>query len=229
MAGFLLFFVFFGLVVFLIIHGHIKNKKRREAIVRWSSARGLHYNPDKDYGMEDRFSQFSCLKQGSSRYAYNILQGDWSGRPFLGFDYHYSTTSTNSKGRSTTHHHTFSAVIIESDVPMKSLTICTEGLFDKLAGFFGFDDIDFESAEFSDEFKVNAENRKWAYDVLHARTMEFLLHAPRFSIEFSRNQAIAWRGSRFDIAEYESAVDVITGILDRLPDYVRKQRTEASS
>lgn len=227
--GFLFFFLVAAVVIGGIVFSHIQAKKRREAMQKWSRSRGLRYNASKDYDMDSRFERFSCLQQGDDRYAYNIVRGDWEGRRFRGFDYHYSTTSTDSKGRRTTHHHHFSAVIIECDVPMKQLSIRREGLFDKLAGFFGWDDIDFESAAFSDEFKVNAKDRRWAYDVLHARTMEFLLQAPRFSLEFSRNHAIAWRNSRFDIEEYESAVEVVVGILDRLPDYVREQRSEATS
>ena len=41
--------------------------------------------------------------------------------------------------------------------------------------FFGHDDIDFESAEFSRNFYVKSSDRKWAFDILHARAMEFLL------------------------------------------------------
>jgi len=50
-----------------------------------------------------------------------------------------------------------------------------EGVWDKLAAAFGFDDIDFESAEFSRKFLVKAGDKRFAYDVLHPRMMEFLL------------------------------------------------------
>jgi len=226
---FLLFAAFFVFVVISIIRGHIKNRERLEALTKMSARRDLRFTTEADYEMENRFPEFQCLQDGDDRYAYNILHGEWSGRNFIGFDYHYETTSTDSDGDETTHNHYFSAVIVECDVPMKPLTIGEESIFDRFWNFFGFDDIDFESAEFSDQFKVHAEDRRWAFDVLHARTMEFLLHSPRFSLAFSRTHCIAWRGSTFEVAEYEAAVDVVAGILDRMPDYVRQQQLELRS
>ena len=59
--------------------------------------------------------------------------------------------------------------------------------------FFGFDDIDFESDEFSREFCVKAADRRWAFDVIHQATMEFLLAAPRFTIELAGPRVMAYR------------------------------------
>jgi len=119
------------------------------------------------------------------------MEGTWSDRHLLAFDYHYETHSTDSKGHRRTNHHHFSAVILASALPLKPLFIRAEGFFDKLTEFVGFDDIDFESAEFSRKFYVKAKDRRWAYDVIHARTMEFLLSMPRFTIQFDRNNVIA--------------------------------------
>ncbi len=221
------FVVILLILVVLIILGSIEERKRREKMVAWTKRSGLHFSPDKDRGMKDRFPEFFCLKRGSNRYAYNVSQGKWRGQQMLGFDYHYETSSTDSDGSSSTTTHRFSAVIVACEIPMKSLVIEEEGFFDKVASFFGFDDIDFESAAFSDQFKVKSPDRRWAYDVLHARTMEFLLDSPRFSIEFARDHAIAWRSTRFEVAEYETALRVIHGIMERLPDYVRNAQMES--
>ena len=175
--------------------------------------------------VDSRFRNFSCLRKGSRRYAYNILEGDYSGYPCLTFDYHYETYSTNSKGRRRTRHHRFSSIILGSRVPLKPLFIRTEGFFDKITEFIGIDDIDFESAEFSRTFFVKADDRRWAFDVIHQQTMEFLLAAPRFTIQFERNHVMAFRTSKFKAPEFEQAVETIKGILDRLPEYVIRQQT----
>jgi len=208
----------------IAVYSHYKAKQRREALARWASEHGLTFTRHRDASMDNRFDQFDCLKQGSDRYAYNIIEGDYHGRILLAFDYHYETYSTDSKGRRQTHHHHFSAAIVRASMPLKPLTIRKENLLDKVGGLFGFDDIDFESAAFSREFHVKAPDRKWAYDVLHARAIEFLLGRPRFSLEFDERHVIAWRGSRFDIHEFEQAVGVIEGLLDQLPEYVRRER-----
>jgi hypothetical protein len=154
------------------------------------------------------------------------MEGEWASRPFRAFDYHYEIHSTNSEGGRRTEHHHFSAAIVESAVLLKPLLIRPEGFMDKVAEFFGFEDINFESAEFSRKFYVKAEDKRWAYDVIHPRVMEFLLAAPRFPIQFGPDCVIAYRGSTFSTLDFESAAGVIGGILDRLPEYLVKQQKE---
>ena len=219
--------ILIAVVIVAIIYGHYAAKKRREALHAWAQGRSLRFEPAQDHSVEDRFGEFDCLQQGSNRYAENRMSGDYEGREFLGFDYHYETTSTDSKGRRQTHHHYFSAVILGSKVPLKPLLIRPEGFFDKVKEFFGLDDIDFESAEFSRKFFVKAQDRRWAYDVIHQRTMEFLLASPEFTIEFGAGRVMAYRSSQFEAVEFEQAAEAIRGILDRLPDYLVRQQMAA--
>lgn len=216
----LIFGALIAIFIAAVVLSHLAEKRRREALGAWAAANGLAFSPAKDFGYDARFPAFACLRQGERRYAYNILSGTWKNRPFTGFDYHYETYSHDSKGHRQTHHHYFSAVVIGSAVPLKPLTIRPEGLFDKLAAAFGFDDIDFESAEFSRKFHVKAADRKYAYDVLHQRAIEFLLQSPVFSLEFDSRQVIAWRSKKFQPPEFERAAGVVHGLLDQLPAYL---------
>jgi hypothetical protein len=186
---------------------------------------GLTYTLDRDYSLGRRFDEFLCLNKGSNRYCENIITGVYRGREFTGFDYHYETHSTNSKGNSETTHHRFSAVVVQSDIILQPLFIRPEGFFDKITEFFGADDIDFESAEFSRRFFVKAPNRRWAFDVLHARAMELLLASPVFTLQFGFRQVMAYRNTQFSAAEFAAAGDVISGLLDGLPPYVIRQQT----
>ena len=222
MQGFFIGFVIL-VVIGLIILGIYQSARRRKELMAWARSKGLSFSAWKDWSIEQRFPQFKCLRQGSDRYAYNIMEGDWSGRPIIAFDYHYETESSGSKGQRQTHDHNFSAVIIRCNHLLKPLFIRPERFFDKFTEFFGFDDIDFESAEFSRKFYVKAKDKRWAYDVIHARTMQFLLDMPQFTIEFDPVHVIAYRSSRFNIAEFEAAAETIKGILDRLPDYLVKE------
>jgi len=211
-------------VIGFAIYAAYASAKRRNEIAAWALSKGLVFSQEKVRDVEYRFPFFDCLRQGSKRYALNTMQGNYSGRGIFAFDYHYETTSTDSKGHQQTHHHYFSAVILFSKIPLKPLFIRPEGLFDKLAGLVGFEDINFESAEFSRRFFVKAPDRKWAYDVIHARTIEFLLAMPQFKLQFDPQCVIAWRDARFEAPEFEQAAEVIKGILDRLPEYVVKQQ-----
>ena len=112
---------------------------------------------------------------------------------------------------------------MHSGLALKPLFVRGENLWDKMTSAFGFDDIDFESAEFSRKFFVKSPDRKWAYDVIHQETMELLIRAPRFSLEFAGPHAMAWRSSRFAPANFEYALALLDGVLRRIPTDIQRE------
>lgn len=223
---FVLFALFIVVAIVVAVMQSGKEKKRSQLLRGWAQHRGYHFLPKSqgtDSTFDERFPAFDCMRKGDQRHAYNIAHGGMGDREVIAFDYHYRTRSTDSKGRTQYHHHNFSAVLLETRLALKPLFIRSEGFWDKLTSVFGFDDIDFESAEFSRSFYVKSPDRKWAYDVIHQETMEFLLRAPRFSIQLAGPHALIWRGRRFSPAEFEHAVGVITGVLDRIPKDIQKE------
>lgn len=218
--------VVLGFIAVMAILGHVQAQKRRKELAAWAAAHGLAFAPDKVWGVDSRFPGFEALGKGENRYAHNVLSGRRDGAEFYAFDYHYETHSTDSKGRRRTNHHHFSAVIRGAPMPLQPLTIRPEGLFDRIGAFFGYEDIDFESAEFSRKFHVSAPDRRWAYDVLHARAIEFLLASPFYSIDMEPAHAMAWRSSRFSPAQFGEAAQLVEGLLARIPDYAKRHRDE---
>lgn len=208
---------------FAIWNSRMKDKRRKE-LAGWAQANGLKFLPDKDHSVWMRYQPFKCLQRGEDRYAYNIMLGTAGQRVTCGFDYHYETHSTNSKGQRQTHHHYLSALVVDAGLPLKPLFIRPEGLLDKVTEFVGIDDIDFESAEFSQKFFVKSPDRRWAYDVLHQKTMELMLAYPRFHIDFQGSQVMAYYDNKtFTLGEFGSALKVVTGILDYLPESVVRE------
>jgi len=205
--------------VLLIAFALWQSAKRKKELTAWAGQAGLSFSPARDGSFDDRYPAFSCMRRGHSRYAYNIARGSRNGRSVVAFDYRYVTGS--GKNRQT---HTFSAVIVGSKVPLQPLRIRPENVFDRVTEFFGLDDIDFESAEFSRSFHVKASDKRWAYDVLHQRTMEHLLAAPRFSMQFDDHDVMAWRGRRLSPDMFEAAISAVEGILNGLPEYVVRQQ-----
>jgi len=194
---------------------------RRKKLRAWAGAHGFRFDPGADRSFDDRYPEYGCLRIGHGRYAYNVATGERDGRSVVAFDYRYVTGSGKNR-----HVHHFSGVVLGSEIRLDPLRIRPEHLFDKVGEFFGLDDIDFESAAFSRAFHVKSPDKRWAYDVLHQRTIEFLLAAPRFSIQFGERRVLVWRSRRFSPETFEEAIGVAAGILDRIPDYVVKQRGE---
>jgi hypothetical protein len=224
--GWLIFLLFGAIVVAAAIYGWYAESKRRDEIFVWATKNRFDYCGEKDYSFDKKFSQYECFQKGENHYSYNTVKGSWSDRPFLSFDYHYETVTHSSKGGRRTHHHHFSGVLLMSDMTLDPLFIRPETILDKFTEFVGWNDIDFESAEFSKAFYVKAEDKKWAYDVLHQRMMEFLLKSPRYQVQFSWNSVLFWRDSKFSLNDIEGALELAKGIFDRLPDYVIIQQRE---
>ncbi|MBN1553138.1 MAG: hypothetical protein JXA11_00210 [Phycisphaerae bacterium] len=217
--GVFAFVLMAGLVVVVVVVGIVYGAKRRKELEAFAREHGMEFDSSKNRHVDLEFPTMKCFHQGHSRYGCNFLKGTWHGRGFLGFDYHYTTGSGKNQS-----HHSFSCVFLTSIVPLKELFIRPEGFFDKITEFFGYDDIDFESAEFSRAFYVKAPEKRWAYDVLHARTIEFLLNQPKFTIQFATGCAMARKGSKFKADQFAQAAEVLRGILDGLPEYVLKQQ-----
>ena len=101
------------------------------------------------------------------------------------------------------------------------LLIRPEGLFDKIKGAFGFDDIDFESEEFSRRFHVKSSDRRFAYDVLHPRMMEFLLAVRPVMIDIERGRCCLSDGGRCWKPEgFASRIAFLREFFDRWPDHL---------
>lgn len=169
-----------GIALFATIAylGWRAEQQRREALAALAAELGLTFDPDHDRDHDDHYAQFEIFRRGHSRAASNTLRGrlELFGRPcpVRAGDFRYKVTRSTGKSTSTTTYR-FSYLIVHPPWDTPPLLIRPEGVFDKLAGMFGFDDIDFESAEFSRRFYVKSSDKRFAYDVLHPRMMEFLL------------------------------------------------------
>ena len=103
------------------------------------------------------------------------------------------------------------------------LTIRRENLFTKVAEAFGYQDIKFESAEFSKTFLVRSPDKKFAYDVCNAKMMEYLLANRDLSIEIE-NQVLALAfTTRLSVEQIEANLQRLVEIRSRLPEYLFTQ------
>ncbi len=214
----------FILIVLLVIAGAIWSaiaaRKRRQELSELAARLGLSFSSDEDYGLAERFGFLDKLAQGSNRYAFNVLSGDYRQNQVLVFDYHYETHSSDSKGHRQTNHHYFSFFILLLPVSFPELKITREGLLSKIAQALGYDDIDFESAEFSRAFCVRSKDRKFAYDVCNAQMMEYLLANRDLSIEIEGPALALAFDSRLSVEEIERDLNRVLEIRLRLPEYL---------
>lgn len=212
--------VVFICVIGAIIWGIYAGRKRRDAMTLLAERLGLHFHHERNYQLADRYSFLDKLRQGSNQYAYNILSGSYQGHDIAAFDFHYETHSTDSKGRRQTHHHHFSFFVLTLPKYFPELTIAKEGFFSKIAQAVGYDDIDFESHEFSRRFVVRSKDKKFAYDFCNARMIDYLLGHSDINLEVDQNMLALGFGSRLKVEEIEPHLNNLIKIRSLMPDYL---------
>jgi hypothetical protein len=211
---------FIVIIIIGAIYGAIAARKRREGLAELAQRLNLNFGAEEDYGIPEQYSFLKEFNQGSNRYAINILSGTYQQQPVQAFDYHYETYTYDKNGRHTEHHWFSFLILTLPAVAFPDLTIRREGFFTKIAEVFGYQDINFESAEFSKAFNVRSPDKKFAYDVCNARMIEYLLANRDLSIEIE-NEVIALAfTSRLSVEQFELNLQRLIEIRTRLPEYL---------
>ncbi|HEX2025147.1 MAG TPA: DUF3137 domain-containing protein [Actinomycetota bacterium] len=189
-------FVLFAVVaVAVLIGGYILKQRRREAFRAFALHHGLEFSVGDPFGLLDR--PFSLFRRGDGRGIENVAHGPWKGEPVLAFDYWYYTEHQNSKGGRTRSYRRFSCVLVEVPAAFPHLEIGREGVFTRLADHLGMEDIEFESPEFNRRYNVKADNRRFAFELLDARMLEWLVGFDQgLAFEVLGNRVLAYGGRR---------------------------------
>jgi len=211
-----IFFIgFLALVIVLGILGHLAAQKRRQAMMAVASRLGLRFDPNKSRDLARRFEFIDRMRAGQDRYAFNVISGNFQGHEVMAFDYHYRTGS----GKDTQHHY-LSFFILRLPRSFPELTIGPEGFFSKIAQAVGYDDIDFESHEFSRKFCVRSKDKKFAYDVCNAQMIEYFLANPDLTIEIELDSLAVAFQRRLKPEQIEPNLQRLIQVRSLIPDYL---------
>jgi hypothetical protein len=152
----------------------LQKQKRREALALWASQRGMSFTHHDPYGLDDL--GFHLFTLGDGRGVENVVAGTWEGLPVRIADYWYYDESTDSEGRRSRTYQHWSIVLTEVAASLPAVRIEKENPLTRLADKLGFKDIDFESEEFNRRFQVKSPDREFAFKLLDARMLQWLLH-----------------------------------------------------
>ena len=108
--------------------------------------------------------------------------------------------------------------LIVASVP--ELTIGPEGFFSKIAQAVGYDDIDFESHEFSRKFCVRCRDKKFTYDVCNSQMIEFLLANTDLTMEMERDSLAISFHRRLRPEQIESNLQRLIRVRSLMPNYL---------
>jgi hypothetical protein len=209
------------IVVIGAIYSAIVARKRREGLFELAQRLNLNFDAGKDEEIPERFSFLKQFDEGHDRYAVNVISGNYQQNEIVAFDYHYTTGS----GKNRQDHNLSFFILVVRGTQFPQMTIRREGFFDKVAETFGFQDIKFESAEFSKAFCVRSPDKKFAYDVCNAKMMEYLLANRDLSLEIENEVGALVFNTRIAVEQFERDLQRLIEIRSRLPEYLFTQST----
>ncbi|MBL8755527.1 MAG: DUF3137 domain-containing protein [Planctomycetes bacterium] len=216
--------LFVGIAIACAGWSWLEERQRREALAALARSLGMHFTPGNDGGHDDEYSLFEVFHGGNERSAHNTLRGHielFGGSCVVVMgDFRYVFSS--GKSRQTFH---FSYLIVHPPWSSATLLVRPEGPSDKLLGALGFDDIDFESAEFSRKFHVQSNDKRFAYDVLHPRMMEFLLATRPLMFELEGGALCVSDGERlWTQAAFRAQMDFVRRFGELWPRHLVKDQ-----
>ena len=231
MACFALLVIPFLGVLGLVIFAVMRNRDQRtETLKAFASRHRLVYRPGPDLELHQKLPAFALFGLGTNGRSRNIITGRLEiGHRLLDViigDYIHRTGSGDDRKT-----RTISYIAVR--LPWNGLPrfmIRRELFLERLVSVLGIDDIDFESDEFSRRFAVTASDRRFAYDLLDPRMMEFMLaNEPPDLVELNEDVACiggTWSWSGGDTLE--SRLVWLGEFLDHWPEHLLRSLGEAS-
>ena len=201
-------------------------QKRRRLLQGYAMSQGWTYTAADD-SWADRFPG-EPFDRGDHRQARNILAGPYRGRDMVAFDYSFQTHSTDSKGHRSTTTHRYAVCALRLPTALPALELSPESLLTRFAGALGLDDVQLESEDFNRRYRVAARNPKFAYDVLHPRTMQVLLGRPALHLRLFGVDAVCWESGRLAPTELLERLTTLGILIDGIPSFVWSDHTDST-
>lgn len=212
--------ILFGVVIIAVmVFSIIATYKRRQALRALARAKGLRFYESDPFGLPNRYGDTRLCGEGHSKKASNVIAGDFAGGNVCYFDYKYTTGS--GKNSQT---HQKSACALHTGYYFTRMLVRPENILDKVAGFFGFDDVDLDQAEFNRKFYVGCSDKKYAYDILTQRVMQFFLDRPGITLEMGWDYLLFHYDGTIEVAGVAALIDGAEVFMSLVPNYVKKDR-----
>lgn len=218
-----------GLAILVAWYINKLEAQRRAAYAVLAAKYGLQYRIRPPVDLGRLFPSFSCFDEGHSRRVNHLLDGrirTAGGHEVevLAGEWRFLITTNSGRSQSTTEYRFGFVILGPGAGRWPGLQIRRENLLDRLAGALGWDDIDFESAEFSRRFHVKSADKRFAYDLLDPQMIELFLIADSIpQVDLGGEHACLHfsRGTVLEPPMLDLLIQWGTHLVDRIPRVVR--------
>lgn len=228
-----------GGVILVAVVAYRLNEKKIRIMQATAASHGWTWVGDADQWVDAW--DVEPFGRGMGRRVENCVEGTYRGVPFLAFEYEFYTesTTTDSEGRRHTSRqtHHFDVAVLRLGANLPDLHLSPEGGFARLVDAMTGHDIDLEYDAFNRAFRLHCADRKFAFDVFHARTMEYVLGHRDVTVDLVGGDVVLSRdGGGFDpeiygpgdenlpLTQGQAPFDVPLAILAGIPDFVWQDR-----
>ncbi|MHC4248416.1 MAG: hypothetical protein ACYS9X_04745 [Planctomycetota bacterium] len=221
MPGYVIFLLVMAAIIGLIIlFNWLAVRKRRDEMARLSHRLGYKYLPTGGEKIPERLRATTLFSKPRDRKVWNLVFGRRNGLEVSLFDYSQSA-STGPGNSNETRAPGRSVVLVE--VPGASFPpflLRLEGVIDRIKAAAGFEDIDFESDEFSKRYYVTCAEKRFAYDVITAKQMKLLLSVEDMNVEMCGRSIVFYLGSILAARELEWLHGFAMEFVANIPPFV---------
>jgi hypothetical protein len=179
-----------GLVVVSSLSA-IRKRHRRMGVAAFAQRYGFEHRPGDPFGLLYDYN-FPLFEMGDGRGCENVVWGEWKGLPFRASDYWYYNATDGRRGSALRDLH-FNAVVVDIPAYLPRVTVDREGVASRLTSGIGWRDIQFESDDFNRRFVIRSEDPEFAFKLIDARMMHWMLSTDRlFGFQFYGSAILVW-------------------------------------
>lgn len=201
------------LIVLLVRASERRRQQRAAAIGGWAVGRDWEYRPS-DAALVDRFAG-APFGRGHARSATNVVLGRHDGRPFVAFDYRYTTGSGEDSTR-----HLLSVLAMNLGATTPGLSVAPTGTFGRLVNAVTGRDIPIGVPGFDEAFTVTSPSQEFARDVLQPAVLDVVRRRPDLAWRFEGDSMLVLRSGEHSPAEVEDKLLFMDAVIDRIPPHV---------
>jgi len=135
--------------------------------------------------------------------ATQMFTGEFRGRQVSVLDYEF----TARRGPAPVH-----LIALSLPAALPPLTVSKDSL---LPG-----DIELESQMFNEQFRVQADDQRFASAVLQPRLMEWMMQNPSLRWHIAEDTLVSWGHGELPVTELPARLEAMAGVVDRIPPFV---------
>ena len=189
-----------GIIIYIF---WLSEKKRSQQLSAIAASLKLNFSHKDNSALFDRMNKLHLFSVGRSKKIKNLMEGEANNAELAIFDYQYTTG-----GGENSHTYRQSVFCIWSPkLYLPQFSMRPEGIFHKIGGAFGYQDIDFDShPEFSKKYLLRGDNEASIRQLFNNNVLTNIESQQKISIEGGGNQLVFYK-KRIKPDDIESFMD----------------------